>query len=288
MNQPSPYTFNRSQLAEARIQLHYAIQPLAATSSALVKAQPDFSHMALQWDDRLGFITPAITSLKSYRIALDPVTLTLEVIGDSYGCDSRRDRGISFFALGDRTLSEAFDWIRKVIKGLGGASELITPISYPPDDFPDSDLARSATFSRQFPTSSLADYYANANQVLQALTQSEPLASPVRIWPHHFDMATLISIPSEITGEEKTIGVGLSPGDSSYEEPYWYVTPYPYPDNISNLPALDGNGSWHTSHWVGAVLTASQFVSPNASIAQIKTFLNSAIAACKDLLVQEG
>jgi hypothetical protein len=275
MNQP--YTFNSSKLAQARIQLHYAIQPLAATSLALVKEQTDFSNMALQWDVRLGFITQAITSLKSYRIALDPVTLTLEVIGDS-------DRVISVFALGDRTLSEAFDWIKTVIKGLGGAAELITPISYPPDDFPDSDLARSATFSRQSPTSSLADYYASANQVLQALTQSEPLASTVRIWPHHFDIATLISIPSEINGEEKTIGVGLSPGDSSYDEPYWYVTPYPYPENRENLPILAGNGFWHTSGWVGAVLTASQFGEPNASIDRIKTFVNSAIAACKDLL----
>jgi hypothetical protein len=275
MNQP--YTFNSYELAQARIQLHFAIQPLAATSLALVKEQTDFSHMALQWDDHLGFITQAITFLKSYRIALDPVTLTLEIVGDS-------DRVISVFALSDRTLSEAFDWIRTVIKGLGGAAELITPISYPPDDFPDSDLALSGTFSCKFPTSSLADYYASANQVLQALTQSEPLASTVRIWPHHFDIATLISIPSEINGEEKTIGVGLSPGDSSYGEPYWYVTPYPYPENRENLPILVGNGFWHTSHWVGAVLTASQFGKPNASIDQIKTFVNSAIAACKDLL----
>jgi hypothetical protein len=275
------YKLNRQKLSNARIQLHYAIQPLAATSLALVKEQTDFSHMALQWDDRFGFITQGINTAKSYRIALDPATLTLEFIGDN-------DQVISVFALGDRTLSEGFDWIRTVIKGLGGAAELITPISYPPDDFPDSDLARSDTFSLQFPTSSLADYYASANQVLQALTESEPLASPVRIWPHHFDIATLISIPSEINREEKTIGVGLSPGDSSYTEPYWYVTPYPYPENRENLPILAGNGFWHTSGWVGAVLTASQFASPtsspNASIDQIKTFVNSAIAACKDLL----
>lgn len=280
MNQPLLYTFDRSQLADARIQLHYAIQPLAATSLSLVKEQTDFSHMALQWDDHLGFITQAISSLKSYRIALDPVTLTLEVLGD-------RNQVVSIFTLGDRTLSEAFDWIRSVIKGLGGAAELITPISYPPDDFPDSDLARSATFSCQFPTSSLVDYYASANQVLQALTQSEPLASPVRIWPHHFDIATLISIPSGINGEEKTIGVGLSPGDSSYDQPYWYVTPYPYPENINNLPVLDGNGTWHTSHWVGAVLTASQFGEPTTSIEQVKSFVNSAIAACKYMLTSK-
>jgi len=274
------YMFDRTQLAETRIQLHYAIQPLAATSLALVKAQPDFSHMALYWDDNLGFSTQPIPSIQHCRIVLNPVTLNLEVVG-------YRDQVIAIFALSNRALSEAFDWIRTVVKKLGGR-ELVTPISYPEDDFPDSDLAHIATFNRQFPSSILADYYASANQILQALIQSEPLAAPVRIWSHHFDIATLITLPNQKDGDALTIGVGLSPGDRSYEEPYWYVTPYPYPKDRRNLPSLDGNGTWHTSHWLGAVLTASQFarpnISPSDSIAQVKSFLNSAIAGCKHLL----
>jgi hypothetical protein len=254
---------------------------LAATSISLVKAESDFSHMALYWDDSLGFTTQVIPSIQFCRIVLDPITLSIEIVGD-------RNQVISIFALSDRTLSEAFDWIKTIIKGLGGNAELITPISYPPDDFPDSELARSATFSLQFPTSSLADYYASANQVLQALTQSEPLASTVRIWPHHFDIATLITLPNADNEVTLTVGVGLSPGDSSYNEPYWYVTPYPYPENRENLPILAGNGFWHTSGWVGAVLTASQFGEPSTSIEQVTSFVNSAIAACKVLLTQKG
>jgi len=277
MNDPKQLAFDRVQIAEARIQLHYAIQPLAATALALNPVQADFSHMALQWEDALGFVTPPIAAIKSSRIALDPATLTLKVISD-------RHQVISIFALSDRTLSEAFEWIRIVIKGLGGASELITPIAYPPDDFPDSELARSRTFHLHSPTAALAHYYAIANQILQAISQQEPLASPARIWPHHFDLATLISLPGEISGEAKSIGVGLSPGDSSYDEPYWYVTPYPYPEDLTKLPALEGGGIWHTSHWVGAVLTASQFSESDTSTEQIQTFVNSAIAAGKNLL----
>jgi hypothetical protein len=288
MNKESPYIFNPTQLAQARIQLHYAIQPLAATASALCKMTEDSSHLALYWDENLGFKTQVITSIQSCRIVLDPITLTLEIVGDSNGRDSRRDRVISVFALGDRTLSEAFDWIKAVIKGLGGAAELITPISYPPDDFPDSELAREAKFDLQIPTVNLAEYYSSANQILQEIIKAEPRVSPVRIWPHHFDFATLISLPDRADGESLTIGIGLSPGDLSYDEPYWYVTPYPYPENLTNLPALDGNGTWHTSHWVGAVLTASQFGEPTSSIEQVQSFLNSAIAACKYLLTPKG
>ena len=46
-------------------------------------------------------------------------------------------------------------------------------------------------------------------------------------------------------GEEIVIGVGLSPGDTYYAEPYWYVSPYPYP-GLEDLPVLDGSGFWHT------------------------------------------
>jgi len=78
--------------------------------------------------------------------------------------------------------------------------------------------------------------------------------------------------------------VGLSPDDSSYDEPYWYVTPYPYPEDKTNLPELAANGFWHTEEWVGAVLTASQFGEPKTSSEEIRAFIDSAIAACKKLL----
>jgi len=272
----STYKANHHQLTEARIQLHYAIQPLAAISNALV----DSSHKGVFWDDRLRFITRAITTIKSCRVALDPIALTLEFLSD-------HNQIISTFALSDRTLPEAFDWMKAIVNELGGAADLIIPITYPPDDFPDSDLAHGATFKHQNIIPSLADfaeYYASADRILQDIVQHESMASQVRIWPHHFDIATLISIPSAIDGEEKSIGVGLSPGDVSYDEPYWYVTPYPYPEARSNLPTLDGDGTWHTQHWVGAILTSSQFGEPKASIEQVKTFLNSAIAACEKLL----
>lgn len=275
MNIPDKPSFilDLLQLAEARIQLHYAIQPLAAISNALA----DSGNKGLFWDDQLGFITREINSIKSYRLALDPIALTLNFLTD-------RDQVISAFALNNCSLTEAYVWMKAIVNGLGGEGDLITPISYPPNDFPDSDLARGKTFQLKHLTSDLTEYYAIADQLLQDIVQKESMASNVRIWPHHFDIATLISIPDEINGQEKSVGVGLSPGDDGYNEPYWYVTPYPYPEDRSNLPTLYGDGFWHTEHWVGAVLTASQFGEPKASIEQVNAFLKSAIAFCKQQL----
>jgi hypothetical protein len=81
----------------------------------------------------------------------------------------------------------------------------------------------------------------------------------------------------------------LSPGDRSYNEPYWYVSPYPYPETV-NLPTLDGNGFWHTHHWVGGVLRASQLMittasNPQSQKQQVEAFLNSAFQESMGLLM---
>ncbi|PZO36657.1 MAG: hypothetical protein DCF19_20845 [Pseudanabaena frigida] len=272
-NEESSFSLDLQQLASTRIQLHYAIQPLAA----IANVYPDPNHRGLGWDEQLGFITHVVIMEKTYTVALDPISLTLEFVTDP-------DTIISSFALSDRALSEAFVWIKELVSELGGSGDLVVPITYPPDDFPDSDLARGATFNLENISSLFAEYYAAANHILQYIVESESMASSVRLWPHHFDIATLISIPAAIDGEEKTVGVGLSPGDSSYAKPYWYVTPYPYPENTDDLPVLASDGIWHKEHWVGAVLTASQFGDPIESEERVKTFLISAIAACKKLL----
>lgn len=225
----------------------------------------------------MGFITHVVITEKFYKVALDPISLTLGFFTD-------QDTIISSFALGDRALSEAFAWIKEIVSELGSSGDLVVPITYPPDDFPDSDFARGATFNLQNISAHFAEYYASANRILQDIVKSESLASTVRLWPHHFDIATLISISVTNDGEEKTVGVGLSPGDGNYAEPYWYVTPYPYPENTDDLPILDGNGIWHKEHWVGAVLAASQFGEPSKSEERVKFFLISAIGTCKKLL----
>ncbi|HET6197153.1 MAG TPA: hypothetical protein VFE12_15430, partial [Acetobacteraceae bacterium] len=106
-------------------------------------------------------------------------------------------------------------------------------------------------------------------------------ASPIRCWPHHFDIAVLL--PGQRDGQ--TIGVGLSPGDASYGEPYWYVTPWPHP-SVIGLPPLVAGGEWHAGEWVGAVLTASNMEGLDAATqgGQVLAFLDTAIAAARAML----
>jgi hypothetical protein len=107
----------------------------------------------------------------------------------------------------------------------------------------------------------LSRLYADAAKVLERVRAKEAGASPVRLWPHHFDVAILIG----------QIGVGFLAGDVAIHEPYWYVYNTPMPEQ---LPPLS-HGEWFRDHWTGAVLKGD----PDA--ATIEKFLDEAIAAVR-------
>lgn len=64
-------------------------------------------------------------------------------------------------------------------------------------------------------------------------------ASPIRLWPEHFDIAFEMGIDSE----GRRAGYGLSPGDENHAEPYLYVGPWTAPDD------MDG---WNATGFTGA------------------------------------
>src|SRR5438067_767058 len=70
----------------------------------------------------------------------------------------------------------------------------------------------------------MSKWFSNGAVILSDLVRSAPGASEVRCWPHHFDIGTLIQL-----SPDRTIGVGLEPGDNDYNEPYFYVNMSPTP-----------------------------------------------------------
>jgi hypothetical protein len=259
-------------LACDRIQLHYAIQFIAATGMALGEAKPDGSQMTLNWDaDLNGFVGQKIPGTQ-IQVALMPQTLTSLILQNHVP--------VVTVSLIGKTMAEALNWHQVELTKLGIVAENIKLLDYPPDDFPDHALAHGARFETGRATARevLTDYYAATRALLATIISNNTTASPIYIWPHHFDMATLMTYPGTTEIETKYLGIGLSPGDKSYDEPYWYITPYPYPD-VAMLPKLVV-GNWHTADWVGAVLTASQVQNDTT----VQRFIAAAVATSKDLL----
>jgi hypothetical protein len=277
-----PQTLSPQDLTEGRLQLHYAIQCIAAIGATLAEPLPDESHVSLSWNPPLEvFMGAPIQAETPFRVILDPISLTAGLI-------NQHNRIFASQPLHRKTLTEVLDWHKYELTQLGAPTSGIELLTYPPD-FPDHPLGHGDRFdAHQHITErwELILYYANTFHLLQEVISETADATPVHIWPHHFDMATLLYLPRKMNGEPMTIGIGLSPGDMSYAEPYWYVSPYPYP-SATQLPELEGNGVWHTQDWVGAVLTTPNLVadSSQAQRGQIKSFLESARMASQALFL---
>ena len=82
----------------------------------------------------------------------------------------------------------------------------------------------------------LAALFALGDAVLRELIADAPDAEPIRLWPEHFDIATVI--------DRATYGV--SPGDEHHDEPYLYVAPW---DPVEGEP-------WNARGFTGAELSA--------------------------------
>lgn len=287
-----------TSLTESRIQLHYAIQCMAAVNAALASPQPDASHTALTW--RADLKSFAGQPLAASKPAISPVQVALEPISLTACLLDRQGQPLVTLALAGKTMDEALLWHKTVLNAVGIDATEVELLHYPPDEFPDHPLAHGATFepgnaeTRQ----AIATYYAESHTLLQAIALEAETDSPVHIWPHHFDMALSIPLAQENgngngadanSEDAPSIGVGFSPGGGGYVEPYWYVTRWPYP-YLDTYPTLEEPGHWHTDDWVGAVLNASdldcsdlEFPDVMGAASRIRAFLDSAIAILRRL-----
>jgi hypothetical protein len=261
-------------LTEARLQLHWAAQLVSGPGASLLPAQTDYAQTNLGWDSTLGVLVGHSAGPQSLQAGLVFEGLELLVL------DGGRER--SSLRLAGRTLPQALAWLGEEIAGDQSALTLpdFEMPSYPVDKgAPFSDAGTEARIE-------LAAWFANAFALIRDVVANEPGASLVRCWPHHFDAASLIALDAGVGSEEaRSIGVGFSPGDGSYDQPYFYVTPWPYPDTES-LPPLAAGARWHRDGWTGAVLTGESLISVRLAEQQrsAREALDGALKACRELL----
>ena len=273
-------------LENARLELHHAVQLLAAFGQNFTDPREDDSHRSLDWADvpdspaQAAFLSEPASHPRDLRLALVVADLRIELRDGS--------EPLASIALQGRRLDEAYAWLARVAAEAAGQPPS-SGLARPEYDLPEHPVAVGSSFSTAGSAESaeLARWYETGHLVLGALHAQGPNAAPVRTWPHHFDMGTLLAYPpTDPGGAARSVSVGLSPGDGGYPEPYWYVTPYPYPHD-PELPVLEAGGHWHTEGWTGAVLSASEHrgLGDAADQArQITDFIAEALAGSRQLL----
>ena len=272
-------------LAGARAQAHWAAQAIAAAGETYLAHVPDTSHTAMSWDAPLSALAGlAIPGALPCRVALRVRDLMLLLV-DAGG------REIARAALAGRTLAEASAWTARAI-GLHTRSGASRPLVHPGYELPAHPLASGGRFELEpGAQAELPRWFANADRELRAFAARTPGAGPVLCWPHHFDIATLVVLEVDAAGEAtRTIGAGLSPGDESIGEPYWYVNHWDAARDAESepgkLPALAA-GEWFTDGWTGALLLGSELVAAGPAAAQqamLRAYLASAVEASRRLL----
>ena len=270
-----PIDAGRAQsLSDARLQLHYAAQFAAAIGISYLEREADDGHTNLGWDATLGALMSRAARGTAGEVAVGVRASDLTLVV------TREGNVMDELALDGLTIEAAFEQVRSAIgpRGLDGTRYTLAR-HY---ELPPHSLATGA----QFGVDEAADFgeiggwFGNAAIALGRIAHDTPGTSEVRVWPHHFDIGTLVSY-----GGGASTGAGLSPGDGYYDEPYFYVNAYPSPQVDRLTAQLAGGGQWHTHEWIGAVLPGSRVRGDAmAQEGQVRAFLDSALESCRALV----
>jgi Family of unknown function (DUF5996) len=263
---------DQHRLSEARLQAHYAVQWLGRAARAYVPPQPDDEHTNLGWDSALGGLTTH--PLKDgARLSLKITDLTLALhVGEG---------STQSFSLDGRSDAQARQWLSEQLGARGlDAHALDAPSPY---EMPAHAVSQGAAYGPAGLADALAElaaWFGNAQHSLACIQRQmigrKLAASPLRCWPHHFDLATLTTLPARNPGATGYVGAGLSPGDEYYDEPYFYVSVYPEPDPAA-LPSLPMLGHWHLRDFMAAIATAHKIVASKNQQAETDDFLRAAV-----------
>ena len=237
-------------LAAARHHAHFAVQWPSRIARAFLPARADDSQASLLCDHALGglFTAPIPHGGGAVRAGIRIRDLTL-IFSDGdgavlaeYSIHGRNDAGVGAI-------------VNAALRELG-----FDPARLPrklPYEMPAHEIAAGGRYDAETHREALRElgrYFGNFDPLLQHVATHEAGAGPVYTWPHHFDMASLVLLGDDPEASPQ-IGVGLSPGDGNYPEPYLYISVWPRIDEATALPELPRPAFWHTEDFLMAVLT---------------------------------
>ena len=258
-------------LAKARAFAHHAAQWPGKAARANLAALPDDSHAGLTWDGGRSalFSQPLPAGDAEVRVGLRLAGLALIVMRGQLVLDT--------YELAGRRESMVGVWLDSALRALGlqPASSVTLPYT-----IPSHAVARGSPYSFSGESEAfdeLVRWFGAAADVLEEVRTGYAGAQPgpALCWPHHFDIATLVSLATGGGETARSVNIGVSPGDHYYPQPYVYVSPTPHL-KATALPPLPPPGHWHTQGFVAAVATAEQILALEDRRAGLLAFVRAA------------
>jgi hypothetical protein len=267
------------EIGRARQMAHQAVQFIASAAISYLPKKQDDSHTNCEWSRNLkALVGNLLGGENNIRLGLNISKMQLLLLKENWNI-------IEKFELANKNKTDVMDWLRENLENFNlDFNSYSLKRHY---KIPDNSVLQGGQFviENSLAFSELSDYFTNADLILREYIHELNNATPLRCWPHHFDIATLLNLGKQ---ELQSIGIGLSPGDPGNPEPYFYVTMWPYPDAEKvKFPDLAA-GVWNFKVWTGAALLASEILKledEKEQCEQVVSFIYSATEAIKQTLL---
>lgn len=269
------------EFKQTKLQLHQAVQMLAATGISYLEKQPDDSHTNMEWRTEIqSFISNTFGEKERYRLALNVPQFEYRIYTEDFNL-------ITEFQLDQKTEQQAIAWYINELGKLGfDKAGFTTDKHY---EIPLTEQAKGKPYNLFNPDAFkiFSDHFSMAQKLISQNIAVENNSSPLRCWPHHFDLGALIPVEAKSSdGKTMSIGAGFSPGDENYNQPYYYVYPWPYPEKeILKDSELPGDSFWHHNGFVSAILEIDPGKDISHQQSTIQNFLNTSIKISKKILI---
>ncbi|QDU70536.1 hypothetical protein [Mucisphaera calidilacus] len=262
---------DRDCLIGTRLQVHWALQAISAAADARLEHAEDDSHSNLGYDHALhGLAGRQLPDGSAFALRFtDAVFMRIQSDG-SPG---------ELLPLDECSLEDLLSWVNQRLPGSGPDIRLrdYDMPSHPVADGSSFELSNAEALSR------IDAWCALGHACLTRALSERPDAGPIRLWPHHLDFGGIVLLNAgDNPAMDPSIGLGLSLGDATYSQPYFYVNPYGLESRPDTLPLLPVDGFW-TEEWMGAVLLGESLFIYGVEAAS--AFLEETIRASRALLV---
>jgi len=265
-----------NELNNSYLTLHHAAQFVAAVGKSYLPERKDDSHTNLQWifgrNQIAGEWIQAPGEQIRFAVDLNDFTLQVHNYNETSG---------QVLNLQKNRIPVVTDWIKTACKEYGLDPELYNPEMH--YQIPDHPVQKGESFFIEKELlGQLRSFFSNAYVLLKELAGSYPQSDEIRIWPHHFDIATFLPLEYDASNKlTRSVGVGLAAPDIYYNEPYYYVNRWPQIEqDVKDLPELKGGGTWHEKDWKGAILKTSELqnTSQENQLVWTSEFLSHAVS----------
>jgi len=265
-------------LTAPRFMTHKAAQLVSMAARVNLDAKDDDSHANLGW--HRGF-----NGFLSHPIGEGENTVEVGLILDRFevaifrGAERLASLSLEGVAVGDADAWLDAELEKLALKPVSGQS--------PPYEMPaEADAVETYSMAdRSESLAALSAWFSLSAAILAEFAgrNSDLSPGPVRCWAHHYDLATEVHFEGVGTAKAATIGIGFSPGDEHYDEPYFYISPWSEID-VKDLPDPAVTGHWHTDGFVGIVATATEALSLGDIRRDLPAFIEGAFRMCREKL----